>query len=212
MAWTKSLAAFCVLAVLGTSQGLDLEGAKEQKCFEITKTVPADPKFVAALKTVYYPMTSRLELYRTAEDLMNGMDLTEADVYYDSCMQWKLLANGTIRSTGFNNYHKLYDTKPILPNLERFELFPQDGKGFGGKIYTTMTDNKTFFVTAICTNDGQMVWNVGSLYPTLMKETKDQILEHVTSLGFKKEYMTELRYDHCDLGDSEATTKVADSA
>jgi len=203
------LTKLCIISValLFGADALDLEGAKEQKCFDV-KSVTPESAFLASLKTIYLPMNSRLKLYKVASDLLDkdGKDVLESYVYYDSCIRVNLQPNGSIIATGFDNLRKEYLTKPILPNLEKFEESPADGKGYAATAYTTYTDNKSFFVAAGCGDDGQMTWNVGSMYPTLTKDVKDMVIKHLTELGFKKEFFTEIRYDYCDLEDMPPTT------
>lgn len=147
---------------------------------------------------------SRLELYRIAGDLLNKQtrDLQENSLYYDSCIRWNMYTNGSIISRGFNGLQREYNTKILTPNMEKFEFWPKEGKGYSGTVYTTMTDNSTFLFTPFCTKDGEMAWGLGSTLPSLPKKTLEKVLAHARSLGFKKQYFTGLRYDDCDLGDS----------
>lgn len=71
------------------------------------------------------------------------------------------------------------------------------GRGNGGTCYTTLTDNRTFTVSAGCLTGNQMVFGVASSVKVLPPETLKQIEDHVISLGFKREYFTGLRYDSC---------------
>jgi len=212
MAWTTVFITFCVL--YGAAQGIDFNSAKGPKCFDIKKTFPGEPQFLASLKTIYAPLISRLELYHTAKDLLqvDEKEILESSIYYDLCPRWSLGENGTILATGFKNKMRYYETKPILPNMEKFELKPAEGKGFTATVYTSLTDNKTFFVAPKCLDNGEMSFTVGSMYPTLPKETYDKVAKHLMELGFRKEDMTMIRYDYCDLDDSmdmemEATTQ-----
>lgn len=52
-----------------------------------------------------------------------------------------------------------------------------------------------------------MTWRTISTVMKLPKETQDQILDHVVSLGFKRQYITGLRYDHCKFGSDKAENK-----
>jgi len=206
MAWTTVFITLCVL--YGAVQGIDLEGAKGTKCFEIKKTVTPEPKFLATLKTIYAPLISRLELYQTAKDLLqiDEKDISESSVYYDSCARLSLLPNGTVVSRGFGDKMRYFNTKPILPNMEKFEIMPAEGEGLTATSYTTLTDQKTWFVAPKCHKDGAMSFTVGSMYPTLPKETYDKVVKHLIELGFKKEEMVMLRYDYCLLDDQEEAT------
>jgi len=163
---------------------------------------------VGTIKTLYYPLMSRLELYRVASDLLDKdpKDISEASLYYDSCLHWNMYSNGSIISRGYNGYSRDYSTKILKPNMEKFDFRPAVGTGFSGTVYTTMSDNKTFLFTPFCTDDGEMVLGLGSLLPTLPEETMRKVKEHAISLGFKKEYFTEIRYDRCDLETTDYTT------
>ncbi|ODM88004.1 hypothetical protein Ocin01_18677 [Orchesella cincta] len=63
------LIAIFVTAFISSIQCLDLESAKEQPCFKIKKTVPLitdDWVRSTRAKAIYYPLMSRLDLYRNA--------------------------------------------------------------------------------------------------------------------------------------------------
>lgn len=66
-----------------------------------------------------------------------------------------------------------------------------------GRAYTTLTDNKTFIFTAACFADNQMTWNLFATKKQLDYSTKREIFAHAESLGYKREYFTEIRYDSC---------------
>jgi len=211
---TKIFISLCVLLLWGMAEAIDVESAKEQKCFNVT-TTPVDPKFLAQLKTIYYPMVHRKELYRTTVDLLqvDPKDIDESTVYYDSCAHFSLKPSDEgiqILVQGFGNKQRLYKTKTILPNMEKFEFWPAEGKGYKALSHTVYTDNKSFFLAALC-DDDEMSWAVGSMYPTLTKESYDMVMKLVLDLGFKKEYITKFRYDYCDLdqNNTEATTQAA---
>lgn len=66
-----------------------------------------------------------------------------------------------------------------------------------GRAYTTLTDNKTYMFTVCCYSDYQITWNVFSTTTTLDYYTVEEIFKHAESLGFKRQYFTEIRYDSC---------------
>ncbi|CAL8111381.1 unnamed protein product [Orchesella dallaii] len=200
-----------VIFVGGYAKGLDMESAKEQPCFNISKTVPLDLNWVGTIKTLYYPLMSRLELYRVASDLVHQdpKDISEASVYYDSCFYWNMYTNGTIISRGYNGQTREYKTK-LINGMEEFEFGPVEGMGYSGTVYTTLTDNSTFLFTPFCTDDGEMAWGLGSTLPILSEDTIKLVYEHAESLGFKREYFTELRYDKCDIETVDVSSNIAD--
>ncbi|ODM88005.1 hypothetical protein Ocin01_18678 [Orchesella cincta] len=192
--------AIFVTAFISSIQCLDLESAKEQPCFKIKKTVPliTDDWVQPEPKAIYYPLMSRLDLYRNAIDLLqkDPAEISESELYYDACIVWKC-NNETYFSEGFGGRTREYTADPEDDKMEVYTMRPLKGKGYGGKAFTTYSDNETFFFTAVCGDDGQMAWNVASLTPTLPRESVKIIHEHALSLGFKKEFFTELRYDRC---------------
>ncbi|ODM94155.1 hypothetical protein Ocin01_12526 [Orchesella cincta] len=187
--------ALCVSSI----QSLDMDSAKESPCFKIEKTVPLDMEYWANIKTSYYPLMSRLELYGVAVDLLqkDPAEISESELYYDSCIVWKH-TNESYYSEGFGGQTREYVAVPKDDKFEVYTMHSVDGKGYSGTAYTTYTDNQTFLFSAACGDDGQMTWSVGTTTPTLPHGTVEKIHEHALSLGFKKEFFTELRYDGCD--------------
>ncbi|CAL8117165.1 unnamed protein product [Orchesella dallaii] len=200
--YSASLVALLCLA--SAIQGLDLRSAEEQPCFDIPKpkSLIGDMDWMISVKPIYYPLMNTIDLYHASVDLLqkNARDVSTSSVYYDACLTFEMFSNGTIISNGFNGLQKEYISKPLEDNPDAFTFEPVDGENniYSGTFYTTLTDNKTYFVQAGCLSSGQMAWGVGSITPTLTEETKKKILEHVASLGFKKDDITELRYDTCE--------------
>ncbi|CAL8117167.1 unnamed protein product [Orchesella dallaii] len=199
--YSASLVALLCLA--SAIQGLDLRSSEEQPCFDIPK--PKSPilemDWLFSVKPIYYPLMNTIDLYHASVDLLqkNARDVSTSSVYYDACLTWEMFSNGTIFSKGFNGLQREYISKAVEDNPDAFTMEPVDGEKdvYSGTAYTTLTDNKTFFVQAGCLPSGQMAWGVGTTTPTLPEETKKKIIEHVISLGFKKDDITELKYDTC---------------
>jgi len=197
------LATFAIqLLVLlaGMTQALDMKGAEEQPCFNVSKTVPMDAEWMKSVKIWYYPMMTRLDLYRGAIDILNQdpNDVTEDKVYYESCIIWKMNpSDGSFTMEGFNGKEAKYNVTLFGKGLETYEFGTESGIGNAGTCYTTLTDNKSFAVSVGCLKGNQMVWGVVSPHKSLPEETVKLIHNHVDSLGFKKEYFTSLRYDSC---------------
>ncbi|CAL8086070.1 unnamed protein product [Orchesella dallaii] len=184
---------------------LDLESAKELPCFPIHKTVPMEhdksSDKPSGTARIYYPFMSRLDLYKSATDILqkDPKEISESTVYYDACIVWTS-NNGTHIAEGFDGHTREYSIDVVKEGSNQVtKIHPVEGPGASGTGYVTLSDNKTFFFTAFCANDGQMSWGVASLIPKLPEESVKKIHEHAVSLGFKKEYFTELRYDGCDL-------------
>ncbi|ODM91524.1 hypothetical protein Ocin01_15155 [Orchesella cincta] len=201
MWYSAPLALLCMSSAI---QGLSLETVKEQPCFNISKnpTPLLDAKWALSLDTIYYPLMNTVDLYRAATDLlqMDPKEINTGSIYYDGCLTWQMFSNGTLMSKGYNGLTRAYKTKTEGDNLDIYTFEAEEGDAaYSGTVYTTLTDNKSYFFSAVCLNDGEMAWGVGSLTPTLPEETKKTILEHAESLGFKKEFFTELRYDKCNL-------------
>ncbi|ODM95775.1 hypothetical protein Ocin01_10906 [Orchesella cincta] len=209
------LSALAILFIGNCAEALDMESAKEQPCFNITRTVPLDLNWVGTIKTLYYPLMSRLDLYRSSANMLNKSpnDINEATVYYDSCFRWNLYTNGSITGRGFNGLSREYKTKLVVPTMEKFEFSPVEGKNYGysGLKYTTMTDNKTFLFTPFCTDDGEMTWGLGTISPTISQDLIKAAHEHAESLGFKREYFTEIRYDRCNFESVDYTSDNQDN-
>jgi len=183
-------------------KSLDMDGAKERSCFKITKTVPLELDWVGSLNTLYYPVMSRLELYSVAADLVqkDPKDITEGSVYYDSCLNFEARSDGTMIFRGYGDQSKEYQTTYLTPAMEQYEFSPKEGPGITGMSYTTLTDNKTFIFSVNCLDEEeQMTWGVVSPLPSLPEDTLKIIYDHAKSLGFKKEYFTEIKYDKCDI-------------
>ncbi|CAL8111380.1 unnamed protein product [Orchesella dallaii] len=198
--WRLALVQLCMASAI---QGLNLDAAKEQPCFNISRspTPLFDMNWAVSVGKFYWPLVSNMDLYRAATDLLqkDSKKISISTVYYDSCITWHLFKDGTLLSKGFNGLGREYKSKPLSDNPDAYQFEPVDGTTmYGGTAYTTFTDNKTYFFSAVCLSDGEMVWGVGSPTPTLPEETKKMILEHAVSLGFKKEFFSELRYDKCN--------------
>ncbi|ODM91528.1 hypothetical protein Ocin01_15156 [Orchesella cincta] len=197
-------ASVVLLCMASAIQGLNLEAAMETPCFNISNN-PAplfNMEWAVSLGTVYYPIMNNIDLYRAATDLLQKQpnEIKTGSVYYDSCLTWHMFKDGTLLSKGFNGLTREYKSRPMEGNPDGYVFWPSDGTDvYSGSAYTTMTDNKTFFFSALCLKNGGMAWGVGSATPTLSEETKKKILEHAESLGFKKEHFTELRYDNCKI-------------
>jgi len=178
--------------------GLDEESAKERKCFEIKSTMPIDTKWITSLKEIYYPVMSRLDLYRTAADLTHRdfKDITEDELYYKSCIKFSFAPDGSFLATGFNGANAKFSMRPKDAGLEIIEFGEETG--LHGTCYTTLTDNKTFVFFACCSNGDEMHWGAISTEKKLPKKTVRKIHEHAESLGFGKEQFTGLRYTSCD--------------
>ncbi|ODM93332.1 hypothetical protein Ocin01_13350 [Orchesella cincta] len=186
---------------ISSIQCLDLESAKEQPCFKIENTLPfMSNSWTSDIETTYYPLMSRLDLYHATVDILqkDPTEISESEVYYDACIAWKS-NNGTYHSEGFGGKTREYTVNYKGNDLEEYTLRPQKGEGYKGTFYVTYTDHKTFYFAASCLDDGQMTWGVGSSTPTLPQETVKLIHEHALSLGFKKEFFSELRYDSCHM-------------
>ncbi|CAL8116515.1 unnamed protein product [Orchesella dallaii] len=151
---------------------------------------------------MYFPVMSTNSLYRVSLNVLQkeAKDVGFATVYYDACLKWDMYDNGTIFSTGFNGLRKEYKTKTLMDNPDAFTFVGEGGyKDFySGTLYTTLTDNKSFFFATVCMNNREMSWGVASTTPTLTEETKKKIFDHAVSLGFNKEDFTELKYGTCE--------------
>jgi len=193
------LGTFFLATILRSSSALDMRHAEESPCFNISNPVPMDLEWVSSVNTWYYPMLTRFDLYRAVIDLSDKEPeyIRENEIYYDSCITWKIGTDGSFATRGFNGTEKFYEAKLLGANFEAYEFWPRDGKGNAGTCYTTLTDNRTFTFSAGCLTGSQMVFGVASSIKVLPHETINLIEEHAVSLGFKKEYFTGLRYDSC---------------
>lgn len=82
-----------------------------------------------SIKTWYYPLMSRYDLYKGAVDLANkwkAKDVTEDEVYYDSCITWEMGANSFV-THGFNGQKRSYNAKPLGAGLESYEFSTEGG-------------------------------------------------------------------------------------
>lgn len=176
-------------------------------------------------------MASRLDLYRSVHDLLETdyKSIPEYSLYYDSCLEWGINAEG-FTLNGYNGKTRHLRTTTVGQGIADFKSEWSQGIfvivvrdtspysifhihsnfflqfiGMVGRAYTTLTDNKTFAFTAACFSDNQMSWNVFATTKTLDEATKNQIFEHAKSLGYNPEYFTEIRYDSCK-SKSEITT------
>jgi len=189
-----------LLLTIGTIQALNMKDSEEQPCFNISKTVPMDTEWIKSVKVWYYPMMTRLDLYRGAVDIANKdpIDIPEDKLYYESCITWKMNpVDGSFTMEGFHGQEVKYNVTLFGTGLESYEFGTENGIGNAGTCYTTLTDNKSFAVSAGCLKGNQMVWGVVSPYKALSEETIKLIHDHVESLGVKREYFTSLRYDSC---------------
>ncbi|CAL8149400.1 unnamed protein product [Orchesella dallaii] len=201
MWYSTSLALLCIASVV---QGLSFRASTNQPCFNISKpeTPVLDPKWAESIDSFYYPVMSTNHLYRVAVDLLqkDPRDVRLSTVYYDACIKWYVNENETTTVKGFNGLSREYVRTPLKDNLDGFTFVGLGGIQdiYAGTLYTTLTDNKTFFVVATCMENGGMAWAAGSTTPTLTEETKKIVLDHVMSLGFNTEDFTELKYDTCE--------------
>ncbi|CAL8116503.1 unnamed protein product [Orchesella dallaii] len=199
---SASVALLCIASAVHV-QSLDLKTAKDQPCFNIPnpKTPILDEKWVHSINPMYFPVGSTNSLYRVALNVLQkeARDVGFATVYYDACLKWYMYDNGTVVSTGFNGLRKEYKTKTLEDNPDAFTFVGEGGDKdfYSGTLYTTLTDNKSFFFATICLKNGEMAWGVASTTPTLTEETKKKVFDHAVSLGFNKEDFTELKYDTC---------------
>ncbi|CAL8149406.1 unnamed protein product [Orchesella dallaii] len=200
MWYSVSFALLCIASVV---QGLVFRGSKDQPCFNISKpeTPVLDAKWASSIDPIYYPVMSTVHLYRAAVDVLqkDPKDVRLSTVYYDACLKWYLHDNGTSFAKGFNGLTREFARTTLEDNPDGFTYVGVGGDRdfFAGTLYTTLTDNKTFFFAATCMKNGGMAWGVGSTTPTLTEETKKIVLDHAVSLGFNKEDFTELKYDTC---------------
>ncbi|CAL8149427.1 unnamed protein product [Orchesella dallaii] len=192
-----------LLCITSVVQGLSFRASTNQPCFNISKpeTPVLDPKWIHSLEKIYYPVMSTVHLYRVAVDLLqkDPKDVRLSTVYYDACITWTLFGNGTSVQRGFNGLTREYETTPLSDNPDAFTFVGVGGNKdiYAGTLNTLLTDNKTFFFSAICLSNGEMSWGVGSTTPTLTEETKKIVLDYATNLGFNTEDFTELKYDSC---------------
>ncbi|CAL8116509.1 unnamed protein product [Orchesella dallaii] len=199
---SASIALLCIASAVHV-QSLNLKTAKDQPCFNIAKpeTPIWDKKWVTSINPIYFPVMSTDSLYRASLNVLQkeARDVSFATVYYDACIKWYINNNDTSLSTGFNGLRKEYKTETLMDNPDAFTFVGVGGDKdfYSGTLYTTLTDNKSFYFTAICMQNGEMVWAVGSTTPTLTEETKKKVFDHAVSLGFHKEDFTELKYDTC---------------
>ncbi|CAL8103876.1 unnamed protein product [Orchesella dallaii] len=194
---------FALLCIASVAQGLRFRESNDQPCFNIStpETPVLDLKWAASIDSFYYPAMSTGNLYRLAVDLLqkDPKDIRLSTVYYDACIKWYVNVNGTSTVKGFNVLTKEYARTPLKDNPDAFTYVGLGGiqDVSSGTLYTTLTDNKTFFFVATCMKNGEMTWGVGSTTPTLTEETKKIVLDHAMSLGFNTEDFTELKYDTC---------------
>lgn len=67
------------------------------------------------------------------------------------------------------------------------------------RAYVTLTDNKTFAVVVACRNfDNVVNWLLLSNKPEVEAKTKRLVEDHVTALGFNREYFIFYRYNACN--------------
>lgn len=71
--------------------------------------------------------------------------------------------------------------------------------GYGGRVYISFSDNKSFTILVQCYDDGVGSFVVTSPYKTLSPEAMTMAKEHLKALGFKEKNFLELNYDQdCD--------------
>jgi hypothetical protein len=67
--------------------------------------------------------------------------------------------------------------------------------GYGGRIFISLSDNKSFTVLVVCHDDGLGSFVVFSPHKTLPEETLNIAKEHVKALGFKEGHFIQPNYD-----------------
>ncbi|CAL8111377.1 unnamed protein product [Orchesella dallaii] len=178
------------------SSAIDENSAKESPCFNISHANDADADWLSSVQTWYYPLASRLDLYRCVHDLLETdyKNIPESSVYYDSCLEWTINSDG-FTLMGYDGRRRHLKTTAVANGVSDFQS--EWSQGMVGRVYSTLTDNKTFIFSAACFEDNQMTWNVFSTTKTLKDSTKQHIFDHAKSLGYNPEYFTEIRYDGC---------------
>ncbi|CAL8103879.1 unnamed protein product [Orchesella dallaii] len=185
--------------VFKVSSAIDENSAKESPCFNVLHANDPDLDWFSSVKKWYYPLASRLDLYRCAYELLETdyKNIPEYSVYYDSCLEWTIDSNG-YTLMGFDGRTRHIKSTTVDNGISDFQS--EWSQGMVGRVYSTLTDNKTFLFYATCYSDNQMSWNIFATTKTLSDSTKQQIFDHAKSLGFNPEYFTELRYDSCKRG------------
>ncbi|ODM91525.1 hypothetical protein Ocin01_15154 [Orchesella cincta] len=206
----KTLVLLLLVIIVKVSSAIDEGSAKETPCFNISNAIDPDVDWFSSVQKWYYPLASRLDLYRCVHDLLETdyENIREFAVYYESCLEWTINSDG-FTLMGYNGRIRHLKTTTVAQGTSDFTS--EWSQGMIGRVYSTLTDNKTFIFSAACFADNQMTWNVFSTTKTLSKATKRQIYEHAKSLGYNPEYFTEIRYETCKNVASQAHNEIFDN-
>jgi hypothetical protein len=172
---------------------------------------------------MYFPLANKADFYRLTQQIykVNEFEDIKESHLVNSCFRFRRDATGNVLTMfGYNdkNFEKVlipsileqktfYFPPTFLPSKNfyyyYFTLTCNNNNlhiGYGGRIYISLSDNKSFTLFVLCHDDGLGSFVVTSPHKTLPEETLNIIKEHVKALGFKKEYFIQPNYelDNCE--------------
>jgi len=201
---TVALVFFSIVVFLTKSNALEIDSVKEGRCDEDAKAVSTNFDFKwasSAAEKWYFPVLSKLEFYRSVQDLLPNKPLetfTEDDAK-KSCFTMKWNKPTEVTVSGFDG--KTYEYALVPTGVNTFSLKSEKPNGesdLRGTAYITLTDNRNYLVFVNCWNDGLKSWAVAAIKQKLSEKAKEKIKKHLEGIGFDMEYLYEQSYSGCD--------------
>jgi len=186
------------------ANGLEIDKVKEGLCDKTKPKLSKDFNFVWATTATgkwYFPLQSKLDFYRSIEDLIPDKPLntfTEEDTQ-KACFTMKFNKPTEVNINGFDGKQFQYVLNPTGENTIKFQAKKQNGvKGLRSSAYVTLSDNRNYIVFINCWEDGAKSWSVASLRKKLSEKATNKIKNHLKSIGFNMEHVHEGNYTGCD--------------
>jgi len=173
---------------------LDEEKAKEKRCLKGAQTNPNQNwNWLFEVKKWYFPLWNKLELYRTASDILQKrVGSISEEALENSCIIGDL---ANFKMEGFNGKKVQFEASV---ESDHTMVFIADSKHAKRGRHTIIdSDNKSWVLGFTCWEDDEASWGVWSTAPTLSSSAIETVVKQIRAYGFSEKYSIAAGYRNC---------------
>jgi len=173
---------------------LNEEKAKEKRCLKGVQTNGEQNwSWLFSVKKWYFPLWSKLELYRTASDLLQKpVDSISEKAMDNPCILGDL-ANFIME--GFDGKEMEFEAN--VESVQSIDFKAKTKHAKRGRHTLIYSDNKSWVLGFTCGEDDEASWGVWSTEPKLSSSVKEAILKKIKAHGFSEKHSVPMSYSNC---------------
>jgi len=170
------------------------EKAKEKRCLKgIETNANQNWSWLFSVKKWYFPLWSKLELYRTASDLLQKpVDSISEKALDNPCIVGDL---ANFKMEGFDG--KEIEFEANVESDQTMNFIAKSKHAKRGRHTLVDSDNKSWVLGLTCWEDDEASWGVWSTLPKLSSSAKEAIVKQIKAHGFSEENFVAMSYNNC---------------